>query len=160
MLKYVIYSKLQWWAKVLGQLCNIRNNSNFRMLLNSVFFTKYFAVRPPPHHPMQCWKSGQIMETKDHKSSFDTANKSDSVATENQPTLTLWNLRSKLLFSFVIPIHFRQKQWGEVDKISSKFILCDHVRNSHDHSVLQSIDFTRRNLMLITLRAWRVKGAV
>ena len=24
---------------------------------------------------------------------------------------------------------------GEVDKISSKFILCDHVRNSHDHSV-------------------------
>ena len=29
--------------------------------------------------------------------------------------------------------------------------MCDHVRNSHDHSVLQSIDITRRNLMLITL---------
>ena len=41
--------------------------------------------------------------------------------------------------------------------MSSKFILCDHVRNSHDHSVLQSIDITRRNLMLITLRALRVK---
>jgi len=27
--------------------------------------------------------------------------------------------------------------------------LLDHVRNSHDHSVLQSIDITRRNLMLI-----------
>ena len=41
----------------------------------------------------------------------------------------------------------------QVDKISSKFIMCDHVRNSHNHSVLQSIDITRRNLMLITLRA-------
>ena len=30
------------------------------------------------------------------------------------------------------------------------------VCNSHDHSVLQSIDITRRNLMLITLRAERV----
>ena len=60
---------------------------------------------------------------------------------------------SKFEFSFAAPIHFLQKQWGEVDKISSKFILCDHVRNSHDHSILQSIDPTRRNLMLITLRA-------
>ena len=34
------------------------------------------------------------------------------------------------------------------NKISSKFILFDHVRNSNDHSVLQSIDITR-NLMLI-----------
>ena len=29
------------------------------------------------------------METQGHKTSFDTANKSDSVATENQTTLTL-----------------------------------------------------------------------
>ena len=42
--------------------------------------------------------------------------------------------------------------------MSRKFILCDHVRNSHDRSVLQSIDITRKNLMLITLRAWRVKS--
>ena len=41
---------------------------------------------------------------------------------------------------------------GEVDKISRKFILCDNVRNSHDHSVLQSIDIRRRNLMMVTLR--------
>ena len=41
--------------------------------------------------------------------------------------------------------------------MSSKLILGDHVHNSHDHSVLQSIDITRRNLMLITLRAERVK---
>ena len=45
----------------------------------------------------------------------------------------------------------------EVDKISSKFILCDHLHNSHDHSVLQSIDITWGKLMLITLRAQRVK---
>ena len=46
----------------------------------------------------------------------------------------------------------------QVDKISRKFILCDHVHNSHDHSVLQSNDITRRNLMLITLRAQRVNS--
>ena len=45
----------------------------------------------------------------------------------------------------------------EVDKISSKFILRDHVRNSHDHSVLQSIHIRRSNLMLVTLR---VKGGL
>ena len=53
--------------------------------------------------------------------------------------------RSKFQFSFVAPIHFLQKYLGEVDKISSKSILCDHVCNSFDHSVLQSIDITRRN---------------
>ena len=38
--------------------------------------------------------------------------------------------------------------------LSNKFILSDHVRNSHDHSVLQSTDITSRNLNLImTLRA-------
>ena len=41
-------------------------------------------------------------------------------------------------------------------RISGEYILCDHVCNSHDHSVLQSIDITRRNLMLIILRAKRV----
>ena len=35
-------------------------------------------------------------------------------------------------------------------KYQAKYILCDHVLNSHDHSVLQSIAI-RRNLMLITL---------
>ena len=70
----------------------------------------------------------------------------------NCDTLTLQTLRSKFEFSFVAPIHFLQKQWGEVDK-TNEFMLCDHVHNSHDHSVLQSIDITRKNLMLITLRA-------
>ena len=42
--------------------------------------------------------------------------------------------------------------WGEVDTISRKFVLCGHVRNSLNHSVLQNIDITRRNFMLITLR--------
>ena len=36
-------------------------------------------------------------------------------------------------------------------KYQAKYILCDHVLNSHDHSALQSIAI-RRNLMLITLR--------
>ena len=71
--------------------------------------------------------------------------------------LTLYILRSKFEFSFVAPIYFLQTKWGEVDKISSKFVFCDHVRDSHDHSVLQIIDITRRNLILITLRAKRVK---
>ena len=42
-------------------------------------------------------------------------------------------LRSKFEFSFVTPIHFLQKYWREVDKISNKLILCDHVRNPHNH---------------------------
>ena len=59
------------------------------------------------------------------------------------------------LFSF--PTEVVGRSWL---KISSKFILCDNICNSHDHSVLQSIDITRRNLMLITLGAWRVKWIV
>ena len=35
--------------------------------------------------------------------------------------------------------------------------LCNHVRNSHDRSVFQSIGITRRTLMLINLRAQRAK---
>ena len=35
--------------------------------------------------------------------------------------------------------------------------MCDLVRNSHDQSVLKSIDVTRRNLVLTTVRAERVK---
>ena len=62
------------------------------------------------------------------------------------------NPKIKIKISFVTPIHLLQKHWGEVDKISSKFILCDHVLNSRDHSVLQNIAITRRNWMLITLR--------
>ena len=73
---------------------------------------------------------------------------------------TLRTLRSKFEFSFVAPINFRQKKLGEVDKMTSKIILCDHVRNSHDHSVLQFTDITRRNLMLITLKAQRVNVVI
>ena len=62
------------------------------------------------------------------------------------------NPKVKFEFSFVAPIHLLQKYWGDIDTISSKLILCDHVRNSHDDSVLQSIDISSRNLMLITLK--------
>ena len=51
------------------------------------------------------------------------------------------------------PYSFTIEEVGEVDKISSKYILCDHVLNSHDRSVLQSIDITGRNLMLTALGA-------
>ena len=59
------------------------------------------------------------------------------------------------LNSHLLPLFISYRSSGEklIIKISSKFILCDHVRNSHDHSVLQSIDISRRNLMLITLKA-------
>ena len=72
----------------------------------------------------------------------------------------------KLIVIFLIPLNPKIKIWILIccpysfptslqisDKMSSKFILRDHVRNSHDHSVLQSTDITRRNLILITLRA-------
>ena len=55
--------------------------------------------------------------------------------------------------SLLSPLFISYRSCGEVDKTSSKFILGDRVRNSHDHSVLQDIDITKRNLMLITLRA-------
>ena len=38
-------------------------------------------------------------------------------------------------------------------EISIRLVFPDHVLNSHVHSVLQSTDITRRNLMLVTLRA-------
>ena len=54
------------------------------------------------------------------------------------------NLKIKSWILIIVAlIHFIQKKWGKVDKISSKFILCDHVHNSHDHFVLQSIDIAR-----------------
>ena len=61
--------------------------------------------------------------------------------------LTLQTLRSKFEFSLVAPMHFLQKLMGR------SWWSCDHVSNSQDHSVLQIIDVTRRNLMLIALRA-------
>ena len=70
------------------------------------------------------------------------------------------NPKIKIWILICCPIHFLQKKWGEVAKITSKLILCDHVRNSHDHAVLQSIDIIRTNLMLITLRAYRVNNNV
>ena len=52
-------------------------------------------------------------------------------------------VRLTLLNPHVLPLFISYtEQQGEVDKISSKFILCDYIRNSNDHSVLQSIDIT------------------
>ena len=64
-------------------------------------------------------------------------------------------LSTKIKIKILIchPYSFTIEEVGEVHKISSKYIVCDHVLNSHDHSVLQGIDITGRNLMLITLGA-------
>ena len=63
------------------------------------------------------------------------------------------SIRSKFEFSFVAPIHSYKNSGEKLMKISSKFSL-----SHHDHSVLQSIDITRRKLMLLTLRTQRFKG--
>ena len=58
------------------------------------------------------------------------------------------------LNSHLLPLFISYRSRGEkLIKYQANFILCDHVRNTHDHSDLQSIDITRKNLMLITLRA-------
>ena len=78
----------------------------------------------------------------------------------SQKPLNPLNTKIKIWILICCPYSFPTGEVGEVDKISSKFILCDHVHNSHDHSVLQSIDITRRNLMLITLKVKRVKQSL
>ena len=46
----------------------------------------------------------------------------------------------KISILIFCPYLFPTEVGGEFDKISSKFVLSDPVRDSHDHSVLQSID--------------------
>ena len=46
------------------------------------------------------------------------------------------NRNIKISLLIVACIHFLQKYLEEVDKASMEFILCDHLPNSHDHSVL------------------------
>ena len=45
------------------------------------------------------------------------------------------NLKINICILICHPYSF-PTSWGEVDKLSSKFIMCDLVRNSHLHSVL------------------------
>ena len=49
------------------------------------------------------------------------------------PTIKIWILTS-------CPYSVATEAVGKVDEISGKFILCDCVRNSHNHFVLQSTD--------------------
>ena len=46
------------------------------------------------------------------------------------------NPKIKIRILIVALIHFLPKLWGEVDKIASKVIWRDPVRNSRDHSIL------------------------
>ena len=66
-------------------------------------------------------------------------------------TVNPLNPKIKIWILICCPYSFPTEVVGEDDKISSKVILRDHVRNFHDHPVLQSTDITRGNLMLITL---------
>ena len=52
------------------------------------------------------------------------------------------------------PHTFHIEVVGRIERvnISREFILSDYIRNSHDLSDRLSIDITRRNLMLITIR--------
>ena len=87
-----------------------------------------------------------------HNNTTNLNNKGNTISGDSVVFIVALNPLNPTI-KIVAPIYFLQKKRGEVDKISSNFILCDHVRNSHDHSILQSIDITRRNLMLITPRA-------
>ena len=58
----------------------------------------------------------------------------------------LWNTN----MAAVMSCENAQGSGEKLIKYQAKYILCDHVLNSHDHSALQSIA-VRRNLMLITL---------
>ena len=58
------------------------------------------------------------------------------------------NIKIEILIYW--PILLQQKYWGEFVEITITLIFLDHAFNSHVHSVLQGIDITRRNLMLIT----------
>ena len=60
--------------------------------------------------------------------------------------------------SHLLPLFISCRSSGEksikyqIKITSSKLILFDHVPDSHDHSILQSIDITGRKLTLITLK--------
>ena len=65
-------------------------------------------------------------------------------------------LKYKILLSS--PHTFFYKSGGKkLLKISRKFILGDHILNSHDLSDRFSIDINRRNLLMITIGLKRVK---
>ena len=78
----------------------------------------------------------------------------------NAVKMVVNSLNPKIKFEFSFVASFISYRSSGEKLITYQAIVCDHVRNSHDHSVLQSIDITRRNLMLITLRAQRVKMVV
>ena len=140
--RYVVMNKLLLLKLLLDHLASCRHYLGPENILSSSL---------PLHRTLRNWNYGDFAK----KISVESSSYGSSTATAvcGSTTLNLQTLSSKYEFSFAASIRFLQKQWGEVDKISGKFILCDHVRNSHDHLVLQSIDITRINLMLITLRA-------
>ena len=74
-------------------------------------------------------------------------------------SLNAVNIKIRINILYVALLKSLYEQWSKVViKVWSKFILCDHVLNSHDHFLLWSIDITMRNLMRITLKAKRDKS--
>ena len=77
-----------------------------------------------------------------------------------QSFLTLSTPIPECKFSLLVSllVYFVEYLLGELVYTSGQFIFGDHFRNSHDLYVLQCTDMMRRNLMLITIGAERVKG--
>ena len=72
---------------------------------------------------------------------------------ENQAihrALDPWNPYIKIEILIYCPYTFSIEVVGIFAEMSIRLIFPDHVLNSHDNSVFQSIDVTRRNFMLIT----------
>ena len=72
---------------------------------------------------------------------------------ENQAihgALDPWNPYIKIEILIYCPYTFSIEVVGIFAEVSIRLIFPDHVLNSHDNSVFQSIDVTRRNFMLIT----------
>ena len=76
---------------------------------------------------------------------------------ENQAihgALDPWNPYIKIEILIYCPYTFSIEVVGIFAEVSIRLIFPDHVLNSHDNSVFQSIDVTRRNFMLITPGGW------
>ena len=88
--------------------------------LCTLFFSTFYMDKLEKIHRFRwkviCWKLTKIY-----------------LLNPSHPEIKIWIL-------ICCPYLFATEVGGEFDKISSKFILSDHVRDSHDHSVLQSID--------------------
>ena len=102
---------------------------------------KSARASPTPHHTLNEERSPRF--NAQHLSALS----------ENQAihgALDPWNPYIKIEILIYCPYTFSIEVVGIFAEVSIRLIFPDHVLNSHDNSVFQSIDVTRRNFMLIT----------